>query len=176
MSRGATRSLAELNGASLAGFVAALGGIFEHSPWVAEAVYPQRPFADLEVLHRAMCAAVQAAPRERRLELIARHPRLEGRSAGRAALSAASRSEQASAGLDACSPEEVEALRRLNHAYHERFGFPFVMAVKGSSPARILAVVRERLTGTPEHEFETALEEIAKIARLRLQALLSTDG
>jgi OHCU decarboxylase len=148
-------------------FVERYGAIFESSPWVARAAWARAPFDGVEDLHAAMVAAVDAAPRERRLELIRAHPEL----AGREALSPASASEQASAGLKSLSPDEAQRWRALNSDYRERFGFPLVVCVREHTKASILAWGEERLGNEPEVEVEIALGEIAKIARLRLEDL-----
>lgn len=155
-----------------AAFVAALGGIFEHSPWVAEQAWERRPFGDLATLHRSMVSIVAAAGRERQLALIRAHPELAGAAARAGALTAASHQEQGSAGLDTAGSDELARFRALNERYRTRFGFPFVMAVKGKSKAEILAAFTERLAQSPEAEFDRALEEIARIARLRLETLI----
>ena len=153
-------------------FLAVYGGIYEHSPWVAQAVWDARPLPDaVDALHAAMKAAVDAAPRERRLALIRAHPDLAGRAAVAGALSAASTAEQASAGLDRCSPDEVAAFQELNAAYKARFGFPFVIAVRGLDRGDILDAFRRRLANDADTEFDTAIEQIHTIARLRLDAL-----
>jgi OHCU decarboxylase len=146
-------------------FVERYGAIFESSPWVARAAWASGPFGGVEELHAAMVAAVRAAPRQRQLDLICAHPEL----AGREALSPASASEQASAGLRALSPDEAQRWRALNRDYRERFGFPLVVCVREHTKASILAWGEERLGNEPEREVEIALGEIAKIARLRLE-------
>ena len=143
-------------------FIARYGGIYEHSPWVAEACWP--PSGDLAA---AMRAVVDAAPRERKLALIRAHPEL----ASRAKMADASVKEQAGAGLDQCSAEEFAAFQRLNAAYNARFGFPFIYAVKGATRADILAAFEARLANDPETEFETAIAQIHRIAGFRLADL-----
>ena len=155
-------------------FVKGFGGIYEHSPWVAEAVYDARlaPAHDsLEALHAAMVEAVALAPRPRKLELLRAHPDLAGRLAIAGGLTAASSAEQASAGLNACTPDEFARFQALNAAYREKFGFPFIMAVKGRSRAEILAAFERRVANDPDAEFATALGEVHKIALLRLRDL-----
>lgn len=153
-------------------FLAVYGGIYEHSPWVAQAVWDARPLPDtVDALHAAMKAAVDAAPRERRLALIRAHPDLAGRAAVAGALSTASTAEQAGAGLDRCSPDEFAAFQELNTAYKARFGFPFVIAVRGLDRGGILDTFRRRLANDADTEFDTAIEQIHTIARLRLDAL-----
>jgi 2-oxo-4-hydroxy-4-carboxy-5-ureidoimidazoline decarboxylase len=158
-----------------AGFVARFGGVYEHSPWVAEAAFDAGlpPDADAaEGLHRALAAAMRAAPRERQLALIRAHPDLAGRLARAGTLTAASTAEQRSAGLDQCSGDEFERFTALNEAYKARFGFPFIMAVKGRSRAEILAAFERRVANEPEAEFRAALDEIDRIALLRLRDVL----
>jgi OHCU decarboxylase len=158
-----------------AAFVARFGGVFEHSPWIAEQAFarglgPQHDRA--ASLHQAMVAVLREAGRERQLALIQAHPDLAGRLAQRGELMADSSAEQAGAGLDRCSPEEFARFQDLNQAYVSRFGFPFVMAVKGRTRAEILNAFERRLKNDPETEFQTALAEVEQIARLRLAALL----
>jgi 2-oxo-4-hydroxy-4-carboxy-5-ureidoimidazoline decarboxylase len=153
-------------------FVEWFGGVFEHSPWVAEAAFAAGPFASRGALHAALVRAMRAASREGQLELIRAHPDLAGRAAKRGDLTAASTAEQSSAGLDQCSPEEYARFQALNHAYREKFNFPFIMAVKGRTRAEILAAFGRRLDNAPEAEFDEALEQIAQIARLRLEDLI----
>lgn len=148
-------------------FIARFGGVYEASPWVAEALWPDPPTAG-DALADAMRAVVDAAPRDRKLALIRAHPEL----ASRARMADASVREQAGAGLDQCAPEEFAAFQRLNAAYNARFGFPFIVAVKGLSRADILARFEARLSNDPETEFQTAMEEIHRIARFRLADLL----
>lgn len=148
-------------------FIARFGPVYEASPWVAEGVWPDPP-TDLPGLAKAMAAVVDAAPRAKKLALIRAHPEL----AGRAKMAAASVQEQAGAGLDQCSAEEFEAFQRLNAAYNARFGFPFVVAVKGLTRADILAAFEARLASDPETEFATAIAQIHRIAAFRLADLL----
>jgi OHCU decarboxylase len=152
---------------SRAEFMARFGPVYEASPWVAEGVWPDPP-DDLEALAAAMAAVVDAAPRDLRLALIRAHPEL----ASRARMADASVREQAGAGLDQCSAEEFAAFQRLNAAYNARFGFPFIVAVKGLSRADILAAFEARLANDPETEFATAIAQIHRIARFRLADLL----
>jgi len=155
-------------------FVQAFGGVYEHSPWIAEALFAQGVDAAddaIEHLHRRLASIVRAASREAQLALIQAHPDLAGKAAVRGELSAASTAEQAGAGIQDCTPEEFERFNRLNTAYKARFGFVFIMAVKGSNRQQILAAFEERLNNTPEQEFARALAEIDKIALFRLQAM-----
>jgi 2-oxo-4-hydroxy-4-carboxy-5-ureidoimidazoline decarboxylase len=153
-------------------FVARFGGVYEHSPWVAEAAFDAGLPADADTpegLHQALSAAMRAAPRERQLALIRAHPDLAGRLARAGSLTAASTAEQRSAGLDQCTDDELARFTALNEAYKARFGFPFIMAVKGSTRAEILAAFERRVASDPEAEFGTALDEIDRIALLRLR-------
>ena len=153
-------------------FIAHYAGVYEHSPWVAERVAElAADISDAGRLADLMADCVDNASRERRLELIRAHPDLAGKAQVAGELTEDSTAEQASAGLDRCSPDEFERFQALNAAYHDKFGFPFVMAVRGSSRQEILAAFEERLDNDPELEFETALIEIHKIARLRLEAM-----
>ena len=152
-----------------AAFVAALDGIFEHSPWVAERAWGRRPFADWEALLGTLVGAMQAAPRNAQLALIRAHPELAGKAAVRGELTAESSREQAGAGLAACSPEEFELIQALNGAYNAKFGFPFIIAVRGLGRADIIAAMERRLGHDPEAEFAEALRQIARIAALRLE-------
>ncbi len=153
-------------------FVDRFGGIYEHSPWVAErAVAVLSDDAGMDEIARVMADCVDNASKEQQLELIRAHPDLAGRAQVAGELTAESTVEQSSAGLDQCTPDEYANFQRLNDAYHEKFGFPFVMAVRDSSRAEILAAFEKRLENDYDMEFETALVEIHRIARLRLEAM-----
>lgn len=168
-------TLAALNSADQAAFTAALGHLFEHSPWVAEETWTRRPFAGAEALHAALCATMRAAPRERQLALIRAHPDLAGRLARQRRLTADSAREQAGAGLDRLTDAELAEFNRQNEAYRAKFGFPFIICARLNAKDSIRAAMRTRLGNTPEAEFATALAEIEKIARLRLQDLLERN-
>lgn len=165
-------TLDELNELSPAAFELTLGGIFEHSPWVAAAVVGQRPFATLRLLHLAMCEAVQRAPLPQQLALVNAHPELAGKAAIRGELTADSTREQHSAGLDQCSAEEYAELQALNARYRERFGFSFILAVRGHTRVSILAQLRGRVVQPTVTEFAECLRQIERIAELRLAMLL----
>ena len=153
-------------------FVRRYGGIYEHSPWVAEAAAQLiDDSADVDVIARVMADCVDNATRERQLELICAHPDLAGKAAVAGELTDDSESEQASAGLDRCTPEEYARFQALNTAYRRKFGFPFVMAVRGCTREQILAAFESRLENDYDEEFENALLEIHRIARMRLVAL-----
>ena len=153
-------------------FVQRYGDIYEHSPWVAERAQAHiGASTDIEVIARVMADCVDNAALDQQLELIQAHPDLAGKAQIAGELTADSTSEQASAGLDQCSAEEYERFQQLNDRYHDKFGFPFVMAVRDSSRSEILAAFAARLENDPATEFETALQEIHKIARLRLEGM-----
>jgi 2-oxo-4-hydroxy-4-carboxy-5-ureidoimidazoline decarboxylase len=164
----------EVNNRSETLFVELLGGIFEHSPWVPEQVCEKRPFASRGELHRAMAAAVAKAPEAQRLALLRAHPELAGKEAKSGALTDASQREQAGAGLDQCSAAELAQIESFNRAYRDRFGFPFIIAVSGLDKRQIIAAMEQRLKNEPHDEFATALGEVDKIARIRIDALI--DG
>ena len=151
-------------------FVSRLGGVYEHSPWVAERAFAARPFASLDALHAAMQRVVMFATDEEKLALIRAHPELLGKLEA-AQLTTDSRREQASAGLERCTPEEKARMRSLNAAYREKFGFPFIVAVKGMDWTSIIERMEARLPHTRDEELATALAEIGRIARFRLEAL-----
>src|SRR5262245_11299570 len=157
---------------SLVDFVGALGGVFERSPWVAERTWPARPFGDVETLHRAMTDVVRRAAPEERLALLRAHPDLAGKVARAGELTASSRAEQSSAGLDRLTDGEHERFQGLNAAYRERYGFPFIIAVRRHTKASILSAFESRLPHSRERELETALGEVYTITRLRLDALV----
>lgn len=165
-------TLDSLNRADPDAFVAALGGIFEHSPWVAEQVVAHRPFASIQALHAAMCAAVAAAGHERQMALIRAHPQLAGKAAIRGELTESSTNEQRGAGLDQCSPEQFAEITRLNADYDARFGFPFILAVKGHTRDSIIANMRARIGHDRDAEIAEALKQIERIAGFRLEALV----
>ena len=167
-------TLDELNALERARFVTTLAAIFEHSPWVADAVADQRPFASVDALHAAMCAAVTRAGGPMQLELIRAHPQLAGRAAIAGELTADSRKEQSGAGLDRCTPEEYARLTELNAAYDRKFGFPFILAVRGHTRASIIDNMAQRLPREREAELAEALAQIARIARFRLNDLLES--
>lgn len=156
----------------IAEFVARYGAIYEHSPWVAEeAAAVVADDGDIGRIAEVMADCVDNASREQQLELIRSHPDLAGKAQIAGELTVDSTTEQTSAGLDQCSADEYARFQALNRAYRDRFGFPFVMAVRNSSRGEILAAFEKRLANDAETEFETALVEIHEIARLRLGAM-----
>ena len=153
-------------------FVERFGGVFEHSPWVAEGAWNAAPDSTND-LHARMCAVLRAAGREKQLGVLVAHPDLAGKLAMAGTLTEDSTAEQASAGLDRCSPEEYQRLQALNAAYTEKFRFPFIMAVKGRTRREILRAFEERVNNDAETEFATALRQVERIALLRLNDMLS---
>lgn len=165
-------SLADLNKADRSAFTAALGHLFEHSPWVAEETWLRRPFRDAVHLHAELCATMRDATPVRQLDLIRAHPDLAGRLALAGKLTTESTREQASAGLDRMSADELAAVQKLNDTYRARFGFPFIICARLNDRAAILAAMQARLHNTPQQEHAAALAEIEKIAWLRLEDVL----
>jgi len=158
-----------LNACPLDAFVAEIGFAFEDSPWIARSAAERRPFADRAALHAAMVDIVERASDDAKVALIRAHPDLAGRVAREGRLTAASAAEQAGAGLDALSPAEIARFDADNGAYRERFGFPFVICARENTKASILAALARRRTNERSVEIATALAEIAKIARLRIE-------
>ncbi len=161
-------SLATINAADETGFMAALGDIYEHAPWVAQATFAQRPFTTLSALHEAMTRAVRAAPPNQRLALINGHPDLAGKAARAGTMTHDSKAEQASAGLDQLSEAEFPQFHRLNNAYRQKFAMPFIICVRRHSKDSILRQFEHRLQNAMATELEAALTEIFRIAALRL--------
>ena len=166
-------NLAQLNLLARDEFVRLLGPVFEHSPWIAEATWPQRPFASVEALHHALCQTVAGAGEETQLALIGAHPDLVGRAAQAGTLTPASTHEQASAGLNQLTPEEIAAFQKFNAAYRDQFGFPFIICARLNKIEAILAAFPKRLGHSRVEEIQAALAEISKIARLRLDDLVN---
>src|SRR5450432_2544352 len=162
-------TIADLNSLERAEFVSAIGWIFEHSPWVAERAWDTRPFANVEGLHRAMVEQVDRGLQEEQLALLRAHPDL----GTRARVSEASSVEQAGAGLDQLTQAEFERLRELNEAYRDKFGFPFLFAVKGSTKHDVLYALERRARSSREEEYRVALDQVYRIARFRLEDTLS---
>lgn len=158
-----------VNGLSAEAFVTHFGDVAEHSPWVAELAATRRLFTSREALVAAFDAAMQAAPRERQLALIRAHPDLAGKAAIAGEMAEDSKKEQAGAGLDRLSADEFARFTALNDAYKDKFGFPFIFAVKGATKDMILAAFESRIGNDPATEFATALAQIARIFRFRLE-------
>lgn len=153
-------------------FVKRFGGIYEHSPWVAEQAYTHaEACADTDKLAAIFAECVDTASKAQKLELIRAHPDLAGKAAVAGELSNDSNVEQSSAGIDQCTPEEFAEFQAMNERYKARFSFPFVMAVRNSNRQQILAAFTERLNNDVDMEFDRAIMEIHKIARLRLEVI-----
>lgn len=165
-------TLEEINRMDEKDFVAVLGGIFEHSPWVAEKTYRHIPFHSTAQLHAAMLDTAQGAEEEQVTDLLRAHPDL----ATRLKVTPLSAAEQQGAGLDRLTPEEFRQLTDLNAAYTEKFRFPFILAVRGKNKDDIIAAIRERVNRTYREEREQALAEIGKITRFRLDDLVTEQG
>ncbi|UQZ35372.1 OHCU decarboxylase [Paenibacillus sp. PK3_47] len=162
-------TLDEINRMNKTEFVAALGGIFEHSPWVAEGAYGQIPFHSVEQLHGAMLETAREAGEEQIAGLLRAHPDL----ATRLKVTPLSAAEQQGAGLDRLTPEEFRQLTDLNAAYTEKFRFPFILAVRGKNKDDIIAAITERVQRPHQEEWEQALAEIGKITFFRLNDLVT---
>jgi 2-oxo-4-hydroxy-4-carboxy-5-ureidoimidazoline decarboxylase len=165
-------TLGDLNARDRDAFTEAVGWVFEQSPWVAERAWRHRPFASVDVLHAAMTSVVAAADRDEQLALLRAHPDLGTRARTGARMSDASAAEQAGAGLDRLAPDAFERLQRLNDMYRRRFGFPFLFAVKGCTGAQVLDALAARVSAPAEDEFAEAMRQVARIARVRLEALI----
>jgi 2-oxo-4-hydroxy-4-carboxy-5-ureidoimidazoline decarboxylase len=161
-------TLADVNQMDQTEFIHAFGTIFEHTPEIAAIAWNQRPFSSPEAVYMAMVAAVDQFSLEQQLALVRSHPDL----GSKAAMAEASVQEQQGAGLDSLSPEEFERFQQLNQAYQDRFGFPFIVAVKHHTKESILAAFAERLTHDSNTERQQALTEIKEIVRLRLMAAI----
>jgi 2-oxo-4-hydroxy-4-carboxy-5-ureidoimidazoline decarboxylase len=161
-------TIEELNQTDKETFVDILGSVYEHSPWVAERTWSEQPFSSIDDVHESMESAVRNVSREEKLQLLRAHPDLGERTE----MTEASQREQASAGLDQLSPSQYEAFQQLNETYREKFGFPFIIAVKDESPDTIRKAMEERVDHSKSEEFQTALNEVHTIARFRLEELL----
>jgi 2-oxo-4-hydroxy-4-carboxy-5-ureidoimidazoline decarboxylase len=162
----------DINTCDATRFIELLGGIFEHSPWVAERTYARRPFTDREDLHRHMVTEVRQSTAQQRLDLLRAHPELAGREAAAGSLTDASKREQAGAGLNHCSASELERIKDFNQNYNAKFGFPFIIAVTGLDKFQIMAAMEQRLAHTRETEFASAIGEVEKIGLIRLESLI----
>jgi 2-oxo-4-hydroxy-4-carboxy-5-ureidoimidazoline decarboxylase len=165
-------TISQLNQLGQTEFVRVIGPVFEHSPWIAETTFAKKPFADLENLHHALCETVKNSSEEKQFALIRAHPDLVGKIALAAQLTKESTNEQASAGMNKLSPEEIDLFQKQNAAYKKKFGFPFVICARLNKKTAILAGFERRLINSREEEIKTALEEIFKIAELRLRDLI----
>jgi len=158
-------TLAQLNSMDRERFVQEIGWVFEHSPWVAERAWSRKPFLSVSALHAAMIAEVEAAHPVAQLALLCAHPDL----GTRAKMSSTSTAEQAGVGLDRLTSDELERIQRLNSDYRDKFGFPFLFAVKGATKYDILQALERRLASAPEEERQEALRQVYRIAEFRLR-------
>lgn len=158
-------TLEELNEADRRTFVDVLGGIFEASPWVAEEAWKKRPYGTWKELHQSMAKAVAGSGEETQLALLRAHPDL----GAKIAMTDESRREQAGAGLNRLGSREFRYMTALNRLYRDKFGFPFIIAVRGKSKEQIIAAMRQRFRNAPEEELKQALRETEEIARFRLK-------
>lgn len=168
-------SLSDLNAADNADFVATLGNVVEHSPWIAEQLAGKRPFAGINQLHTALMAAIQSAEPDVQLALIRAHPDLASKTQRAASLTAESTDEQNSAGLDRLSDAEYAAFERVNSAYRDKFGFPYIVCVRRHTRDSVLHDFEIRLRNIAKTEMRRAIEEIGRISALRLDQLVITD-
>src|SRR5438094_3998761 len=167
--------LSDLNICSNDDFVAALANVFEYSPWIAEQAAALRPFAGVNELFAAMKSAVDRAPKELRLALIKAHPDLASKTQRAAGLTAESHAEQNSAGLDRLSDAEYQAFERVNDAYRAKFGFPYIVCVRRHTKDSILRDFERRLPNDAATEVQNSINEIYRIAALRVAELVVSD-
>jgi len=165
--------MSEVNVLKRDAFTAALGGVFERSPWVAERAWPMRPFAGVDALHAGMMRCMRAASREEQLALLRAHPELAGKEAAAGTLTRSSSGEQERLGFTALSRTELERIAALNRSYREKFGFPCIVALR--LRATVLAEMERRAGNDAQAEIALALEQIGHIARGRLDKLLAED-
>ncbi|RZI76780.1 MAG: 2-oxo-4-hydroxy-4-carboxy-5-ureidoimidazoline decarboxylase [Pseudomonas sp.] len=165
--------LAAVNHMDRGTFVEVLGHAFEHSPWVAETAWTKRPFISVEALHGAMMDVVEQAPRETQVSFLCGHPELAGKEAQAGTMTSESVGEQASAGLDALSRDEMVELRDLNRRYRERHGFPFIIAVRQYSKSQIFQQLVARIDLDSDLELQEALRQIAWISSVRVKEKLT---
>jgi len=163
-------TLTQVNSFSREDFVCVIGPVFEDSPWIADKTWPGRPFKSIDLLHNALCKTVQTSPESKQIDLIRAHPDL----VGRAALTPASASEQASAGLNNLTSDEITLFQKFNQSYREKFDFTFVICAKLNKKEAILKGFEVRLKNSRKVEIKTALAEIEKIAYLRLQDIIES--
>lgn len=170
-----TLDLKAVNGMDRGAFVQALGHTFEHSPWVAERAWDARPFRNVADLHQAMAGVVKNAPRDQQLALLNAHPDLAGKEAQEGTMTDASVAEQAGAGLNALTKEEMAKITRLNTEYKAKHGFPFIVCVRHYTKAGILYEFERRAANDTETELRNGLEQIFAITKLRLNALFGEN-
>jgi 2-oxo-4-hydroxy-4-carboxy-5-ureidoimidazoline decarboxylase len=167
--------MASINAMDREAFVQKFGGIFENSPWVAEKAWEKKPFASLDEMHAAMVAVARYAPAPAQLALLQSHPDLAGKEAQSGTMTASSVAEQASAGLNNLSHDEMARMSDLNSAYKKKFGFPFIIAVRMYTKEGILFEFNRRLQNDTQTEFANDLQNVYVITRLRLNKLLEAS-
>lgn len=165
--------MASINAMDQPAFVQKFGGIFEKSPWVAEKAWEKRPFASLDAMHAAMVVVVKFSPLPSQLALLQSHPDLAGKEAQAGAMTSSSVSEQASAGLNALSKAEIERISDFNSAYKQKFGFPFIIAVRMHTKEGIFFDFAQRLANDTQTEYQNDLQNVYAITKLRLQTMLT---
>jgi len=167
--------MSELNALTPADFVARVGGIFEHSPWITESAAGRRPFPSVEIMQATLFDTVRSSDQEKQLALINAHPDLAGRLARQGQLTAESTREQAAAGLGSTDSAILQKIETLNTAYRARFSFPFIICARLNNVDTIVSAMENRLSNSREVEISTALEEIFKIAQLRLADIVENS-
>ena len=171
-----TNTLEFLNDCGEADFMTALGGVFEHAPWVAEAVIDRRPFASVDAMHRAMLGVIRSLPEAGLVDFLNIHPELAGAQARAGVMTADSIREQGALAPDAMTAQEIARWDRLNRNYRERFGFPFILCARRHSHASMLEAFERRLVRERHVELEAAVQEIEHISRLRLADRIADHG
>lgn len=169
-------TLADINEGSETAFMTALGGVFEHAPWVAEAVVDRRPFASVDAMHRAMLGVIRSLPEAGLVDFLNLHPELAGAQARAGAMTAESIHEQGALAPGAMTAQEIARWDRLNRDYRERFGFPFILCARRHSHASMLEAFERRLVRERAVELEAAVQEIEHISRLRLADCIADHG
>lgn len=165
-------NIAAVNAMSAEKFIDTFSHIFEHSPWVAEQSYKLLPVTDFKNLHELMVSIVTKSPQSAQLQLLREHPELAGRFKEKVALTENSAKEQSQAGLNSCTPEQLEQLLQFNEEYNMKFEFPFIVAVKGLQVDDIISRMARRVSNSYEQEFDEALQQVYRIAEFRLKDLV----
>lgn len=173
---GTTIQISTLNAMCRSDFTASLAEIYEHSPWVADRCWEARPFEQLLELHEAMLDVVREASLEDQLALLRAHPELAGKEAQAGSLTASSNEEQSGAGLNMLTHEEMHSIQNWNRQYKSKFGFPFIIAVRGHTKESIFSALQHRLDSDITQERETALEQVGFIALYRLESLINHNN
>lgn len=168
-----TVELEALNQMNVEAFTRMLEGVFEHSRWIPMQAHAQKPFNNVEHLHSVMVDISNAASVEAQLRLLCAHPQLAGKEAERGKLTQSSEDEQASVGMNALNQDEMTNVKRLNKEYIEKFEFPFIIAVRNNTKSEIFSQWKSRLKNSYEQEFETGLEQVYQIGKIRLNSLIN---